>query len=394
MPQIVAGARRRRDRPARRLCRIGRTPGRRLFRASPIPGRRFTSPRSTRRSRTPSRCPGGYVYVTRQLMTPDGRRIPARLRARPRGRPHRRQSRPHPRGLCASCNPLGVLGQIARQRSSAARQSIALDAPARGQARHAELLARAGISGRHARPALHDRRRLRPCRRRRAAGRADPRNRARGARPGPHQPPDAGMGAHPPAEREPHAARASGSARDRPNRAPAFATATPSSTRSRASIVDDDPAQGIIDGPIFTHPDLRIQFRVPPGYLMSNGADAVTIAGLGREGAVQRRPLSTASLDDYILRVFEQLIRGQGQFASRGRSARPSTACRRHIRRRASTPLGRDRRQRGRLSMGPAAHLSLRDADAGRRGDRPVRTDGRIRCARSRREKRRRSGRA
>ena len=36
--------------------------------------------------------------------------------------------------------------------------------------------------------------------------------------------------------------------------------------------VDDDPAQGIIDGPLFTHPDLRIQFSVPPGYLMSNGA--------------------------------------------------------------------------------------------------------------------------
>ena len=39
------------------------------------------------------------------------------------------------------------------------------------------------------------------------------------------------------------------------------------------------PAQGIIDGPTFTHPDLRIQFRVPPGYLMSNGTTAVTISG-------------------------------------------------------------------------------------------------------------------
>ena len=43
--------------------------------------------------------------------------------------------------------------------------------------------------------------------------------------------------------------------------------------------VDDDPAQGIIDGPVFTHPDLRIQFRVPTGYLMSNGTNAVTISG-------------------------------------------------------------------------------------------------------------------
>ena len=32
--------------------------------------------------------------------------------------------------------------------------------------------------------------------------------------------------------------------------------------------VDDDPAQGIIDGPVFTHPDLRIQFKVPTGKLV------------------------------------------------------------------------------------------------------------------------------
>ena len=43
--------------------------------------------------------------------------------------------------------------------------------------------------------------------------------------------------------------------------------------RSRASIVDDDPAQGIIEGRSFTHPDLRIHFAVPPGYLMQNGTD-------------------------------------------------------------------------------------------------------------------------
>src|SRR5947209_20158614 len=31
--------------------------------------------------------------------------------------------------------------------------------------------------------------------------------------------------------------------------------------------VDDDPAQGIIEGASFTRPDLRIQFSVPQGYL-------------------------------------------------------------------------------------------------------------------------------
>src|SRR4029079_4851328 len=33
---------------------------------------------------------------------------------------------------------------------------------------------------------------------------------------------------------------------------------------------DDDPAQGVIEGPTFTHPDLRIQFTVPTVYRMQN----------------------------------------------------------------------------------------------------------------------------
>lgn len=43
--------------------------------------------------------------------------------------------------------------------------------------------------------------------------------------------------------------------------------------------VDDDPEQGVIEGRTFTHPDLNIYFAVPVGYLMQNGTRAVTIAG-------------------------------------------------------------------------------------------------------------------
>ena len=43
--------------------------------------------------------------------------------------------------------------------------------------------------------------------------------------------------------------------------------------------VDDDPEQGIIDGRTFTHPDLKMQFVVPVGYLMQNGTHAVSISG-------------------------------------------------------------------------------------------------------------------
>ena len=76
--------------------------------------------------------------------------------------------------------------------------------------------------------------------------------------------------------------------------------------------VDDDPAQGIIDGPVFTHPDLRIQFRVPTGYLMSNGTYAVTISGSAGKAQFSGGGYS-GSLDDYIVKVFADLTRGGAQ---------------------------------------------------------------------------------
>jgi predicted Zn-dependent protease len=73
--------------------------------------------------------------------------------------------------------------------------------------------------------------------------------------------------------------------------------------------VDDDPQQGIIDGPVFTHPDLRIQFRVPTGYLMSNGTYAVTVSGSAGKAQFSGGQYK-GSLDDYIVLVFQQLIQG------------------------------------------------------------------------------------
>ena len=78
--------------------------------------------------------------------------------------------------------------------------------------------------------------------------------------------------------------------------------------------VDDDPAQGIIDGATFTHPDLRIQFSVPTGYLMSNGTYAVTISGSAGKAQFSGGRF-TGSLDNYILGVFQQLTQGQMQLA-------------------------------------------------------------------------------
>ena len=55
--------------------------------------------------------------------------------------------------------------------------------------------------------------------------------------------------------------------------------------------VDDDPAQGVIEGRSFTHPDLGFQFVVPTGYLMQNSTEGRQHLGLGRAGAIQRRPI-------------------------------------------------------------------------------------------------------
>jgi predicted Zn-dependent protease len=77
--------------------------------------------------------------------------------------------------------------------------------------------------------------------------------------------------------------------------------------------VDDDPAQGVIEGPTFTHPDLRIQFTVPQGYLMSNGTDAVTIAGSAGKAQFRGGQFS-GNLDNVVLLAFRQLTGGQANF--------------------------------------------------------------------------------
>ena len=78
--------------------------------------------------------------------------------------------------------------------------------------------------------------------------------------------------------------------------------------------VDDDPAQGVIDGASFTHPDLRIQFSVPTGYLMQNGTDAVTISGSAGK-AQFRGGRYQGSLDNAILGAYQQLTGGEMSLA-------------------------------------------------------------------------------
>ncbi len=79
-------------------------------------------------------------------------------------------------------------------------------------------------------------------------------------------------------------------------------------------MVDDDPAQGVIDGRTFVHPDLRLQFVVPAGYLMQNGANAVTVAGSGGQAQFSTGRFN-GDFGNYIGQVINGLTQGRAQVA-------------------------------------------------------------------------------
>ncbi len=110
---------------------------------------------------------------------------------------------------------------------------------------------------------------------------------------------------------------------DRATRATAAAAATGragSGLRNRDAflaridgiMVGDDPKQGVIDGRTFTHPDLRLRFAVPEGYGMQNGARAVSI--VGQSGQAQFGGGRFAGdLGAYVAQVFQSIAGQQSQ---------------------------------------------------------------------------------
>ena len=77
--------------------------------------------------------------------------------------------------------------------------------------------------------------------------------------------------------------------------------------------VDDDPAQGIIEGRNFIHPDLGLRFTVPTGYLMQNGATAVSIEGSAGKAQFGGGSGNEGDLGNYISQVVNGLTGGQQQ---------------------------------------------------------------------------------
>ena len=77
-------------------------------------------------------------------------------------------------------------------------------------------------------------------------------------------------------------------------------------------MVDDDPRQGVIDGRTYTHPDLRLRFAVPDGYGMQNGTRAVSI--VGQRGQAQfAGGRFGGDLGAYIGQVFRSIAGQQAQ---------------------------------------------------------------------------------
>ena len=68
----------------------------------------------------------------------------------------------------------------------------------------------------------------------------------------------------------------------------------------------DDPAQGVVEGRDFLHPDLRLRFTVPNGYAMQNGATAVSISGNGGQAQFTTAPYS-GDMNAYIAAAFKSV---------------------------------------------------------------------------------------
>ena len=76
-------------------------------------------------------------------------------------------------------------------------------------------------------------------------------------------------------------------------------------------VFDDDPAQGVIEGREFLHPDLRLAFTIPQGFAIQNGARAVSIVGQTGQAQFSTGQFS-GDLRTYVSQVF-QALGGQQQ---------------------------------------------------------------------------------
>ena len=77
-------------------------------------------------------------------------------------------------------------------------------------------------------------------------------------------------------------------------------------TRIDGLVYDDDPRQGVIEGNAFIHPDLRLTFSAPAGFYMINGTRAVSINGQSGQAQFSTGPYS-GNLESYVGQVFQAI---------------------------------------------------------------------------------------
>ena len=85
-------------------------------------------------------------------------------------------------------------------------------------------------------------------------------------------------------------------------------------TRIDGLLYGDDPAQGVIEGNQFIHPQLRLSFAAPQGFYMVNGTSAVSIQGQGGQAQLSLAQYN-GNLDSYVRNVFAALGGNQQQLA-------------------------------------------------------------------------------
>jgi predicted Zn-dependent protease len=73
----------------------------------------------------------------------------------------------------------------------------------------------------------------------------------------------------------------------------------------------DDPKQGIVEGRSFVHPDMRLAFQAPAGFVVVNGTQSVAISGQSGKGEF-RTAAYNGDLDGYLRAAFASLT-SQGQ---------------------------------------------------------------------------------
>jgi predicted Zn-dependent protease len=99
----------------------------------------------------------------------------------------------------------------------------------------------------------------------------------------------------------------------------AAATPTKAGVRNRdaflnalnGTLYDDDPKQGVVDGQVFRHPEMRLMFTVPNGFAMSNGSQAVTVSGSGGQAQFTGAAYN-GDLRAYVAAAFSAVSGGQG----------------------------------------------------------------------------------